>query len=143
MVKIQIIGHLGRDCETNEFNGRTVINFNVASTEKFKNASGVMQERTTWIRCAYWTSSPAVAEYLKKGKLVYAEGTPSASAFKRNDGELAASLEMTVRRVELLGGSSSQGDSGYAPSDPSTKSTDSGSTPESEASEESIDDLPF
>ena len=34
MIKLQVIGNLGKDCIVNTVNGKTVINFNVAHTEK-------------------------------------------------------------------------------------------------------------
>lgn len=103
MIKLQIIGRLGGDCTTNEVNGKTVINFSVANTEKFRTSAGVLQERTTWVRCAYWTDRTAVANYLKKGQQVYVEGSPEVRAYKKQDGEPGASLDMRVMRVELLG----------------------------------------
>ena len=40
MIKMQVIGNLGKDCVTNLVNGKNVINFNVAHTEKFRDANG-------------------------------------------------------------------------------------------------------
>ena len=40
MIKLQIIGNLGADCIQKEINGKTVINFNVAHSEKYKDAQG-------------------------------------------------------------------------------------------------------
>ncbi len=37
---MQVIGNLGKDCVTNLVNGKNVINFNVAHTEKFRDATG-------------------------------------------------------------------------------------------------------
>ena len=37
MIKMQIIGHLGQDSQVNDVNGKKVINFSVAHSEKFKN----------------------------------------------------------------------------------------------------------
>ena len=37
---MQVIGNLGKDCVTNLVNGKNVINFNVAHTEKFRDAQG-------------------------------------------------------------------------------------------------------
>ena len=37
MIKLQVIGNLGKDCITNTVNGKTVMNFTVAHTEKFKD----------------------------------------------------------------------------------------------------------
>ena len=40
MIKLQVIGNLGADCIQKEVNGKTVINFNVAHSEKYKDAQG-------------------------------------------------------------------------------------------------------
>ncbi len=103
MIKLQVIGHLGKDCQVNTVNGKNVINFSVAHTEKFKDAQGNQQERTTWVDCAYWTDRTAISPYLTKGTQVWAEGTPEVRTFQRNDGTSGASLTMRVREVQLLG----------------------------------------
>jgi len=99
MIKLQIVGNLGKDCIVNDVNGKKVINFSVAHTEKFKDAQGNQQERTTWVECAYWTDRTAVADYLKKGKMVYAEGAPSADPYQNKEGQPAATLRMRVQTV--------------------------------------------
>jgi len=104
MIKLQIIGNLGADCIQKEINGKTVINFNVAHSEKYKDAQGNPKERTTWVNCAYWTDRTAVAQYLTKGRTVYAEGSPEAEAYTNKDGQPAATLRMRVQTVQLLGG---------------------------------------
>lgn len=107
MIKLQVIGNLGADCIQKEVNGKTVINFNVAHSEKFKDAQGNLKERTTWVNCAYWTDKTAVAQYLTKGKTVYAEGTPEADAYTNKEGQAAATLRMRVQNLQLLGGTGS------------------------------------
>jgi single-strand DNA-binding protein len=115
MIKLQIIGNLGKDCIVNEVNGKTVINFSVAHTEKYKSADGNLNERTTWVECAYWTDRTAVAQYLTKGKMVYAEGSPSADAYTNKEGKAAGTLRMRVQTIQLLGGNSEAGSgSGYS-----------------------------
>jgi single-strand DNA-binding protein len=104
MIKLQIIGNLGADCIQKEINGKTVINFNVAHSEKYKDAQGNLKERTTWVNCAYWTDRTAVAQYLTKGRTVYAEGSPEADAYLNKDNQPAATLRMRVLNVQLLGG---------------------------------------
>lgn len=109
MIKLQVIGNLGADCIQKEINGKTVINFNVAHSEKYKDAQGNLVEKTIWVNCAYWTDKTAVAQYLVKGKTVYAEGTPEADSYTNKDGQAAATLRMRVLNVQLLGGVDSQG----------------------------------
>ena len=113
MIKLQIIGNLGADCIQKEINGKTVINFNVAHSEKYKDAQGNPKERTTWVNCAYGTDRTAVAQYLTKGRTVYAEGSPEAEAYTNKDGQPASTLRMRVQTVQLLGGNTElQGNTG-------------------------------
>lgn len=109
MIKLQIVGNLGKDCIVNDVNGKKVINFSVAHTERYKDVQGNQQERTTWVECAYWTDRTAVADYLKKGKMVYAEGAPSADPYLNKEGQAAATLRMRVLSIQLLGGGDGQG----------------------------------
>src|SRR6187200_1708187 len=104
MIKLQIVGNLGKDCIVKEVNGKNVINFSVAHSERFKDAQGNLKERTTWVECAYWTDKTAVAQYLTKGKTVYAEGSPEADAYMNKEGQAAATLRMRVLNLQLLGG---------------------------------------
>lgn len=104
MIKLQVIGHLGKDCTTNVVNGKNVINFSVAHSEKYKDATGVQKEKTTWVECAYWTERIAIAPYLKKGQLVYTEGAPEVRSYAKSDGTTGTSLTLRVLNVQLLGG---------------------------------------
>lgn len=104
MIKMQVIGNLGKDAIVNAVNGKNFINFTVAHTEKYKDSTGNQQEKTTWVDCAYWTDRTAIAPYLTKGTQVFVEGQPEVRSFKRNDGTDAASLGLRVREVQLLGG---------------------------------------
>ncbi len=142
MIKLQIIGHLGTDSTTNEVNGRTVINFPVAHSEKYKDSQGNQVEKTIWVKCAYWTDRTAIAQYLKKGQLVYAEGSPEAEGYLNKDNQNAASLKMKVFQVQLLGSRNDKPDSG-SPSNSNYQSS-AGSPKVSQPAEmEEPDDLPF
>jgi single-strand DNA-binding protein len=146
MIKMQIIGNLGKDCLVNTVNGKSVINFTVAHTEKYKDNQGNMQEKTTWVDCAYWTDRTAIAQYLTKGKQVYAEGQPEARSFQRNDGTPGSSLSLRIREVQLLGGRAETGGSG-APAFNSAPMASSASSynavPAASEVTAPIDDLPF
>ncbi|GAB3009098.1 single-stranded DNA-binding protein [Niabella terrae] len=153
MIKMQVIGNLGKDCLVNNVNGRNVINFTVAHTEKYKDSQGVSQEKTTWVECAWWTDRTAVAQYLTKGKQVFVEGQPEVRSFTRNDGSSGASLSLRVREVQLLGGRSEGAPQGggaaygntynsatpaATPATPATAPGDSGAQ-----NADASDDLPF
>ena len=104
MIKLQVIGHLGKDCQVNNVNGKSVMNFTVAHSEKFRDASGNQKDKTTWVDCAYWSDRTAIAPYLKKGQLVYVEGSPEVRSYQTKDGSPGASLTVRVSNIQLLGG---------------------------------------
>ena len=136
MIKMQIIGRLGKDCVVNTVNSKNVINFSVAHSEKYKDSQGNQQEKTIWVDCAYWTDRTAVSPYLTKGTQVFVEGQPEVRTFTRQDGTAGASLSLRVREVQLLGG---RGEGGSAPvSAPPASAVSSPSE-----MNEPVDDLPF
>ena len=145
MIKMQVIGRLGKDCVVNTVNGKNVINFTVAHSEKYRDSQGNNQEKTIWVDCAYWTDRTAVSPYLTKGTQVFVEGSPEVRSFTRQDGTGGASLSLRVREVQLLGsksdngGSSSPAYTGAA----SASSQVSSSVPSPNEITEPIDDLPF
>jgi single-strand DNA-binding protein len=155
MIKLQVIGNLGKDCVTNAVNGKNVINFNVAHTEKFRDAQGNQKDKTIWVECAYWTDKIGIAPYLKKGTQVYVEGSPEVRTYQKNDGTTAASLTLRVLSVQLLGarneaGTPSGGGNGYSNSGGNNNnysnnynSSSNASAPVPSDITEPVDDLPF
>ena len=144
MIKMQVIGNLGKDCVVNAVNGKNVINFTVAHTEKYKDSQGNNQEKTTWVDCAYWTDRTAISPYLTKGKQVFVEGTPEVRSFTRQDGTGGASLSLRVREVQLLGGKGENGGATPSYSGAATAgSYQSSNVPSASEITEPIDDLPF
>ena len=143
MIKMQVIGNLGKDCTVNTVNGKSVINFTVAHTEKYKDSQGNNQEKTTWVDCAYWTDRTAIAPYLMKGTQVFTEGTPEVRTFTRNDGTSGASLTMRVREVQLLGrkGEGGVGGGGYNNQESSAPQRQDSPAPAN--MDDMADDLPF
>jgi single-strand DNA-binding protein len=147
MIKLQIIGHLGKDCIVKEVNGKNVINFSVAHSEKFKDSTGDQRERTVWVECAFWTDRTAIAPYLQKGQLVFAEGSPDVDGYLNKDNQPSATLRMRVRDVQLLGGRADGNPSGNVGSGSSAEApANRGNTSQQQQHaqvEEPADDLPF
>ena len=53
--KVILIGNLGRDPEVRYLpSGDAVANFSIATTEKWKDKSGEMQEQTEWHRISFF-----------------------------------------------------------------------------------------
>lgn len=144
--RYQCIGNIGADAEVRTINDnqRAVISFRMAVTEKWKDAQGNPQERTTWVKCSIWRKpgQTGIAEYLKKGQQVYVEGKPTAQAYLDKDGKPQASLELTVDNVELLEGR--RNDQGGGPSPHmQTPQHRAQTTPAATAPNVMDDDLPF
>lgn len=138
MMKLTVIGNIGADAVQRETNGRKYTTFNVAVSTKFKNQDGSETERTTWISCARDGQSP-IDQWLKKGRQVYVEGTPSVSMYTDNQGHPNCNLKLAVHRIELLGGKDEQ-------NQPQAAVPAAAPTPQAAAQaqqEGAEDDLPF
>jgi single-strand DNA-binding protein len=140
MIKMLMIGYLGKDATLNETNGNEVINFSVCHTESWTDSAGEKKQKATWADCSYWTKSTGILPYLKKGTQVYVEGTPGARSWFGNDGQANVTLTLRVFSVQLLGGKSDQGntqaDAGQ------TEATSQKRAPV-ETADKDTDDLPF
>ena len=146
MIKLQIVGNLGKDCIVKEVNGKNVINFSVAHSEKYKDSQGNPKEKTTWVECAYWTDKTTIAQYLTKGKTVYAEGAPEADAYTNKEGQVASTLRMRVQNIQLLGGNTETQSSGYNQGNVSNAGSGSAPVVKTQPAMQSVstdDDLPF
>jgi single-strand DNA-binding protein len=102
MIKLTVIGNLGRDAVVRDVNGKSVISFSVAHTEKFKDSNGVQKEKTTWVECNYWSERTNLVPYIKKGNQVYVEGQPTIDIYESKDGQKAASVKLRVTQIQLL-----------------------------------------
>lgn len=145
MIKLLVIGNLGKDATTNMVNGRNVINFTVAHTERFKDAQGVQKDKTIWVDCSYWTDRTAVVPYLKKGTSVYVEGAPDIRTYTTQDGRNGATLTLRVQSVQLLGNKNSESGSGGGYSAAPQSGGGYSAAPPASPGEitEPMDDLPF
>ncbi len=130
MLKLQVIGNLGKDCTTNAVNGSNVINFNVAHTDKSRDADNNPTEKTIWVECAYWTEKTGVVPFLRKGQQVYLEGLPEMKTYMKKDGTTGTALSLRVLSLQLIG---------YAAPDGSSRPSDREKTRKKVLE----DDLPF
>jgi len=133
VAEITVIGHLGKNPEMKYLpSGKAVTNFSVATTRKWKDNSNQEVKETTWFRISVFDK---VAEncnkYLVKGSQVYVKGrlnvdneTGGPRLFKRQDGSMGSSYEITAQDVRFLG---SKGDH---PSDSPEEGSSASSSPD-------------
>ena len=76
MQKVMLIGYLGRDPEVKySQQGTAIAQFSVATTERWKDKDGELQEHTEWFAAkTFGRRAEIVGEHLHKGSRVYLEG---------------------------------------------------------------------
>jgi single-strand DNA-binding protein len=104
MIKMQVIGVIGQDATINNVNSKTVVNFSVAHSEKYKDQNGQTVNKTVWVAVSYWVDRTTIAQYLKKSTNVYLEGVPSVDVYKNKDGQTVPQIKLRAIVVQLLGG---------------------------------------
>lgn len=108
MIKSIVIGNLGADAIIREWNGKKAISFSVAHNEKYKDSQGVQHEKTTWVNCTLWRNSDTnLVKYLRKGQLVYLEGSPDVKVYQNKAGQFVPDFSLNITNLQLLGGKAS------------------------------------
>jgi single-strand DNA-binding protein len=109
--KVIILGRLGKDPEVRNFqNGGRVVNLRLATSERYKDRDGNMQERTEWHSVAIFNEKLGeIAErYLKKGSEVYVEGQLETRKWQDQSGQDRYTTEIVLRQfrgeLALVGG---------------------------------------
>jgi single-strand DNA-binding protein len=117
--RVIIAGNLGDDPSARYLsNGDAVTNFSVAVSERWKDASGEMKEKTEWFRAVCFKRQAEVAaEYLRKGSQVLVEGKMQTRKYQANDGTDRYVTELRVDSFTMLG---SRADGEQQRSNPST-----------------------
>jgi single-strand DNA-binding protein len=115
--KVTLIGRLGRDPEVRNFqNGGKVVNFSLATSERWKDSDGNQQEKTEWHQVAIFNEKLGeIAErYLRKGAQVYLEGQLQTRKWQDQSGNDRYSTEIVLRpyrgELQLIGGKRDDGD---------------------------------
>ena len=112
--KAIILGRLGKDPEVRNFqNGGKVVSLRVATSERYKDREGAMQERTEWHAVSIFNEKLGeIAEkYLRKGSEVYLDGQIETRKWTDKDGVEKYSTEIVLRQfrgeLSLIGGRAS------------------------------------
>ena len=107
--KVLIIGNLGNDPETRQFdNGGSVTNISVATSEQWTDKqSGEKREATEWHRVALFNRLGEIAaQYLRKGSKVYIEGSLQTRKYQAADGTDRYSTDIKASQMQMLDGQS-------------------------------------
>lgn len=102
--KVILIGHLGRDPESRTFpDGGMVTNMTVATSETWKDkVTGEKKELTEWTRVnAHGKLAEICGQYLRKGSLVYIEGSLRTRKYEK-DGVDHYATEVKADQMRML-----------------------------------------
>ncbi len=117
--KVILVGNLGADPELKYTpSNRALCNLRIATTDVFKDKSGVKQERTEWHRVTVWgDQAENCQKYLGKGRSVYVEGRLQTRSWDDKEGNKRYSTEVVADRVVFLGGGGGRAQAGRPASD--------------------------
>ena len=106
MFQVLAIGNLGGDAVVKGDNGHEFASFRIAHNERWHDQQGVEHSTTQWIDCVM-NGRPAVLDWLRGGQLVCVQGSASLRIYdSAKDHCKKAGIQINVRSLELLGGSS-------------------------------------
>ena len=118
--KVILLGHLGGDPEVKYTQGgMAVARVSLATTSVRKDRDGNAQERTEWHRVVFFGKlADIAADYLRKGRQVYIEGTLRYDTFTGQDGVQKYSTDICAESMQMLGSrdGSSPSNAGRSPS---------------------------
>ena len=103
MLKIEVIGNIGNDAEIKEFSGKKYVSFNIAHSERRKDANGTSVESTTWVSVLWYGDGGNLTQYLKKGAKVFVRGNLSAKPYQDKNGQWCVGINVSASEVQLCG----------------------------------------
>ena len=113
--KVILVGRLGKDPEIRSTpGGNTVAKFTIATDERFTDREGNKQERTEWHNIAAWGKLGEICgQYLKKGKLVYIEGSIRTDSWDdKESGQKKYRTEVVANTMKMLDRRGDEGEGG-------------------------------
>lgn len=109
--KVIIVGRLGQDPEVRQFqNGGSITNISVATSERWTDKNtGEQKEQTEWHRVSLqnrgnYRLGDTAAQYLRKGSMVYIEGSLHTRKYTDQQGIERYSTEIRANNMVMLGG---------------------------------------
>ena len=102
--KALLIGRLGKDSELKYTpNGNAKLAFSLATSEYYKDQAGEKVEKTTWHNVVMWGQrAETMANFLKKGKLIFLEGKIDNRSYDKDDGTKGYVSEIVALNLQIL-----------------------------------------
>lgn len=97
-------GFLGADAEVKALpSGRSVTNYRIANTRRYKKGDGTQEDQTTWVNVTDWTpATTQIAKYMTKGRNVKVVGRINTRNYVDSNGVNRSITEVLADQL-LLG----------------------------------------
>ena len=102
--KVILIGNVGKDPEVSHLEtGIAVASFTLATTERYKNRNGELQDQTEWHNIVCWRNLAELSEkYIKKGAQIFVEGKIRTRSWADQTGAKRYTTEIVADNIRLL-----------------------------------------
>ena len=112
--KVSLIGNVGQEPEIRTTAGGTsVAKVSLATSRKYNNKAGVLQENTQWHRLTFFGRlSEIVEQWVSKGDRLFVEGRIEYSTTEGDDGITRYWTDIIVQDMIMLGSNSGAGNGG-------------------------------
>ena len=106
--KVILVGNVGQDPEVrytgDASNGAKVATLRLATTERYRDRNGNLQEHTEWHSVVVWRNTADVVEkYVRKGTQLYIEGRLRTRSWDDQNGNKRYVTEILADTLQLLG----------------------------------------
>ena len=101
MLQIEVIGNIGTDAEIKEFSGKKYVAFNVAHSERRKDANGTTIESTTWVSVLWYGDGGGLTQYLKRGAKVFVRGRMSVKQYQDKNNHWQVAVNCNASEIQL------------------------------------------
>ena len=102
--KVILVGRIGKDPEKHQLESGIVVNFSLATNEKWKDKQGEKQESVEWHNCkAFGSLADIINTHVKQGDLIYVEGKVKTRSYEQ-DGVKKYSSDIVCYTMQMLGG---------------------------------------
>ena len=101
MFQIEVIVNIGNDAEIKDFNRNKYVAFNVAHSERRKDANGTTVESTTWVSVLWYGDGGGLTPHLKRGAKVFVRGRMALKQYKDKNGHLQIAVNCNASEIQL------------------------------------------
>ncbi|HEX9875003.1 MAG TPA: single-stranded DNA-binding protein [Deferrimonas sp.] len=143
--KVILVGNLGKDPELRYTPaGAAVATFSLATSERYKDKQGQMQEKTEWHNVVAWRQLAEICgKFLHKGKQVYIEGKIQTRSYDDRDGNKKYITEIVADQMQMLGRAGDEGGGSQRQAEPRQERPAASHQSQSTPAYEDFADPPF